>query len=679
MFIIEQILFYLSLIIILFLPGYFLLLAIFGKDVRKIFLPLENFTISFGLSLIAVNFLIIILGKTGIPITTLSISAIIGFFLTTCYLFYKNKNKKNKVDRQESIFADFSKKQSILIILIIFLTVFIKTAYLKDAIFPTSTDLGHHMYWAKLVSETGNLPDYEKLEIIEDEGNYFLEKSDIADFIIGEHLVFSAINLLSGADFISYFPTLVLFLIDIIGILAIFILTLRIFSRKNFITPKSLIKNPLNISITALLLMGPIYAISSPQAKFVSGGVVGNIIGNLLIPLSLYLFFRALKEENKNLMTLALFASGGMFYFHHLSSLIFIFIFIFIILFFTFASLLDIAFLRIKENKSRFSDFSDLMKKYFKIAFSAQNIVFLAAISIFVLFIHTPSYLNFDATSTAVGAPSKSTRTGLTPAQFKYAVGEPRLALGLIGIFLLSLIALSHKNFKKKNTFEKILAPAFIIGWTIALSVMTLKPHWLYINIPSGRVANYTSFPFVISASFALVWLAYFIKNLKGSGYFSVSSKIILLFFFLMTLTVFSSGHYDNSQSLSGRIDNQSALETFHASGYLTERIDSEIMTIKDHNYIKADAWMKLSFMRDYSYPLSRGFFKRYEDPTKPREMCTLWMIESPSSEKAQRCYAGTGTRFVVINPEFDSIQFEKNDDFWKIYSGKHIEIFYRH
>ena len=56
---------------------------------------------------------------------------------------------------------------------------------------------------------------------------------------------------------------------------------------------------------------------------------------------------------------------------------------------------------------------------------------------LFLIFIYTPSYLNAEATGTAVGTPSKATRTGLTAIQFKYAVGEPRLALGIIGITLL--------------------------------------------------------------------------------------------------------------------------------------------------------------------------------------------------------------------------------------------------
>ena len=82
--------------------------------------------------------------------------------------------------------------------------------------------------------------------------------------------------------------------------------------------------------------------------------------------------------------------------------------------------------------------------------------------------------------------------------------------------------------------------------------------------------------------------------------------------------------------------------------------------------------------MQDYKYPLSRGYFKRYDDITKPREMCTLEMIASPSSEEAQNCFQETGTNLIMINPAYDSAQFKKLTDFDQIYSASKINIYYR-
>ncbi|KKQ04872.1 MAG: hypothetical protein US15_C0040G0001, partial [Candidatus Moranbacteria bacterium GW2011_GWF1_36_4] len=314
----QLILFYISIFFLLFLPGWFLILAIFGKSNKLS--RLEKFIIAPGLSLVSINFLIILIGKSGIPITGKSIIiANLLFLLLNAIIYKTQKNKQISIeekDASDKLFS-FSKKHTVLIILILALTFFIKTVYLSDTIFPTSTDMGHHMYWSKLISQTNELPDYQESDVIQVGENYQISNpKPIADFIIGEHLIFSAINLFSGIDFISYFPTLVLFLFNIFTVLIIFILTLRLFENFGTIQART-------INIFALFLAGPIYTLASPQAKFASGGVIGNTFGNFLIPLILYFFLRALEKKNKPMLSLGIFTTIGLFYIHHLSSFVF--------------------------------------------------------------------------------------------------------------------------------------------------------------------------------------------------------------------------------------------------------------------------------------------------------------------------------------------------------------------
>lgn len=158
-FITSQLMFYVAIALVLFVPGYFLLLATRRKNN---FSTLEIFTISFGLSIIIVDFLVIILGKSGIGINRLSIlSAIIIFCGICCAVFYYFKKEKN----EEAVRDEISKKSVILVLILLFLTIFIKTVYFQDTISPTSTDLGHHMYWSKQIVATENLPVYEKADI----------------------------------------------------------------------------------------------------------------------------------------------------------------------------------------------------------------------------------------------------------------------------------------------------------------------------------------------------------------------------------------------------------------------------------------------------------------------------------------------------------------------------------
>jgi len=670
----EIILFFLSLIFLLFLPGYFLVSAIFKKNLNCYFLPIETLVIAFASSLISFNFLIILLDKIGFNINRSLILISFSTFILTTYAIAKfSKNKKIK-DSEKKSNLKFNKNQTILIILILFLTIFIKTVYLKDAIFPTATDLGHHMYWSKLISTTGQLPDYAKNEIVNLGDSYQMQSEPIADFIIGEHLIFSGINILTKIDFISYFPALILFLINIFSILAIFILSLRLFeplckNKKNLL-------NSTNLAILTLFIIGPLYAISSPQAKFVSGGVIGNLIGNLLIPLCLYFYFRAVKEKNSWMLCLGIFLSAGMFYTHHLSGFIFIFIFIFTIISFILIFTSKAFF---EKNEHRFKNTLHNYKKLFQtlnpIIFSPQVILSIIATVAFLFFIYTPNYITTNAQTTVVGAPSKSTRAGLTWEQFKYATGELRLIFGIFGL-IASIIIIFIK--KKSSKYGAILATSILLGWSTSILLMTTKPHWLHINIPSDRIANYANFPFLIASSLGILILFHFATKLKNNNV--LSFKSINYFFILIFLTLAFQGLYDNAQSLSDDAKNQKALQTFHASKFLSNQITthkiSEANVLKDHNYISADSWIKLFFMQDYNYPISRGFFKRYEDITKPREMCTLWMISEPSSERSEDCFTGTQTKFIIVDTSVDGPQFQANNNFSKIYESTSLSIF---
>lgn len=637
-FISSQLLFYVAIILVLFVPGYFFLLAIESR--KKLFSSIEKLVFSFGFSIIITNFLMIILGKAGIILNKTSVILGIVIFSTICLAIYKI-TKRDDVLKPENIF-NFSKNQKIIIIILLFLTIFIKTTYLRNSIFPTSTDLGHHMYWSKIISENGKIPIYQESDIIETNGNYQISQpQQIADFIIGEHLVFSAINMISEIKFISYFPSTVLFLVNIFVVLTIFVLTLRFFENYHF---------GKNIAIISLVFCGPLYAISSSQAKFVSGGVIGNTIGNLLIPFCIYFLFRALNEKNSKLFSLFLLSLLGLAYTHHLSTFIFVFVFVFTVIIFNLFNLKNIL---------------PQLKNWMKMVFRPGIIFIIFLILFFIFFVYTPTYLNTEAVGTAVGGPSKETRAGLTFNQIKTTAGEARMVFGIIGIIILLSI-------KKRKNYES----AFVLGWGISIFLMTIKPHWLFLDLPSSRIANYISFPFMILGSFALAYIFDKLKN-GGKKYF-LSSKTLIAFCFMLITFILTSGFYDNSQSLNIQGNYGKAIETFKASEHLSLKTNRDDIILKDHNYLVADAWIKLYFMRDYSFPFSRGYFKRYEDSTKPREMCTLWMISEPNTKRGQKCFNDLRVNFIMVNPRFDSAQFEKSQEFWKIYSGKEINIYYR-
>ena len=140
-----------------------------------------------------------------------------------------------------------------------------------------------------------------------------------------------------------------------------------------------------------------------------------------------------------------------------------------------------------------------------------------------------------------------------------------------------------------------------------------------------------------------------------------------------------SEGIADSITSLRNPIATNNLAQTFEASNYLSGHLSQKDFVLKDHNYLTGDTWIKLFFMRGYNYPLSRSLFKRYEDETKPREMCTLKMISVPESPEAKECFNQTGVNLLMVNPQFDAAQFKRSYDFNAVYMSPQIAIFYRY
>ena len=637
-FIFSQFIFYATITLVLFVPGYLLFLAL---GMREKFSALEKFVLSFGLSITLVNFIIILIGKSGLQINRGTILVGLAIFAGLCavgHAFYALKNPELAVAHPVE---NFPQKSTVLVLILILLTIFIKTIYLQDVIFPTATDMGHHMYWTQSIITTGELPVYEKVDILPD--NTISQPAPIADFIIGEHLIFATIALISGQEIISAFPILVLFLINIISVLAMFVVAQEFFKDQ---------KNGNLISIATLFLIGPLYALASPQAKFVSGGVIGNTIGNLLIPIVLLLLVKAFIQKQAVYFALAIFASLGLAYTHHLSTFVFIFI-----------ALFSLAFFIILNRKNLKPHF----QQWLKIIFSPSTLLMLAVSAIFVFLIYTPTYLNPKAIDTAVGAPSKASRAGLTLTQLKTTAGEARFALAFVAIIILLLA-------KKINSYSR----AFLLGWIVSLVIMSLRPAWLFLDIPSDRIASYIIFPSALAAAYGFVVIFEKIKTKQPEKNYLKQPLLFACFFMLVTFFA-TDGFVENSMALNAGNSSKAPLQTYNASQYLANQIDAKDVIVKDHNYLSGDSWIKLFFMRDYNFPFSRGYFKRYQDETKLREQCTNNMISLPSSEEAQACFAGTGTNFVMLNPNNDAAQFQRLNNFWQVYTAEDIAIFYKH
>lgn len=638
----SQISFYLTITLVLFAPGYFMLLAFFGKEKLS---ALERFISSLGLSILVTDFLMLAMSRIGILFTRTSSVLTLLIFSVSCFFVYKKRFKKTPETVDKKSLFDFSTKQSMLIILILFLSIFLRSAYLQNNLPSSSTDLGHHMYWSKLFAKTGKVQNYTQSEIVLKNGTYQIDApKPISDFVIGEHLIFTAISLISGTSFISAFPVSVLLLVNIFGLLAIFILSLRLFedSAQNK-----------NVAIFGLLFCGALFVIDPPQAKFVGGGVIGNILGNLLIPLTFYFYIRFLREKKTAFLFFALFFSMGLFYTHHLSALIFLL---------TFVEFVGLSFLfNFKEISSTLFDRKKLLR-------SPLLISFLLFALIFVFGIYTPTYLTNSAVNTVVGAVKKIEHTGLSMFQFRDVLGEARFALGSLGLFL--FLALLRKSISRYSFL-------LMLSWISVITIISLAPSLTRLSIPSGRVANYDVYPFAILGAFAFVSI-FNRKDFRSSFFIPFGQKLIFGAFFVTFIFISLDGFSNITTYLAGNDSAKKTLQTFKTSTYLVNKMEKADLLASDHVYLFADSWVKLFFMRDYYFPSYRANFERYENGVDKNEFCTRDMISNPGGEFGKKCFSDLNTNFVMVDKEMDSAQFRKLDNFWQVYSNDKINVYYR-
>jgi len=667
----QQLLFILVTFGLFIIPGWIFLRALFHSDQ---FAPLERFVLSvpisfslITLSIIAINTLGITLTKQNLFVTFTGI--IISLIIT---IFFKRKCSGRTCPSSTTIFT-FSKKQTTLIVILIIFTIVVKGIFLINTIFPTATDLGHHMFWVEKITVDQSLPSYEKIEIeMNDNIPSFTQAQPIADFIVGEHIIFAVIKTFTGQSVVSTFPSLVLFVINIFSILMLFILSRRLFERYRY---------GAQISILTLLFVGPLWAISGASAKFISGGVIGNLLGNLLIPAIIYFIYRAFYEKKATLLIGAITLITGLVYTHHLSTFIFGYIFIF--------SIISFIFLQ-KDGWNGY-------KKLFLLLKNPYIIPLLLFVISAIIFLVPPSYLDREAISSSVGAPSKSTRTGVPFEQLMYMLGSARFVFGMIGLLMLSFFAilrrfgkLSHISKKSVPTCPQyysvvgeanIYSTAFLLGWGWALILMSLVPHFLKVNIISTRIATYGAFPLAIFAGLSFIWIISLLFYRKKNSLIMPQFLISLFLFAIITFT-FVSGIRDNATSMNDAPKTNKALQTFHVGDYASKVFKNEISQnnfwlVKDHNYITSDTWLKVFFAHDYSFPLSRSYFKRYE--THPnRETCTREMISNPASDFAQECFDNLNVHAILVNTEQDAGQFKNKQEFYKIYQNNELSLFIR-
>lgn len=661
-FLTNSILFLAALGGMLFVPGYVLMRMCFPVQA---FASLERIILAPALSFVIMTLALIITDRLGAPLdrtaAILTTASVIAVCCATGVIVrrFTRRRAAHTTSPANRLFH-LTPLHTILLAALIILTVGIKGYYLVNTVFPTSTDLGHHLYWVAKAIHDHALPHYTAQEITAlADGHYdFGTPVAMPDFIVGEHAVLAALFAVTGIPIISAFPSLFLFVLNIFTALTLFVLARRLFDRTAYGIP---------IAILTLLVAGPLWAISGAQAKFASGGVIGNIIGNLLIPTTFYFLLRALREKRPTFLMIAILCGTALAYTHHLSAFVFGYSIIFAIA----------VFVVCNPVARRYRDILRL------VLHPTVIITLLIAIA-WLVWIQPPSYLTAETVATSVGTPTKSTRIGIPFGQLPALLGEARFAIGLVGLLLIGGTLCVRRCVRRAHAplplLPSVYAGAIVVGWSGAILLMSTVPHLLHVNILSSRIVTYAAFPLAIACAYAVAWTV--ASAVRTDGTLRLPRYALSLLLAVVMTYLFASGMHDNATAMNPAPRTNRALQTFHAGTYAADTFGAhaergDFWMLKDHNYITADTWLKIFFAYDYAYPLSRAYFARYES-NPDRETCTLDMITDPTSDHARICFADLRVRVVLVATEQDAAQFLAHPDFTRIYQNNTLSMFVR-
>ena len=229
-----------------------------------------------------------------------------------------------------------------------------------------------------------------------------------------------------------------------------------------------------------------------------------------------------------------------------------------------------------------------------------------------------------------------------------------------------------YKKGKKIEALANMLISiSILLGWGIMIFFMSYLPEYLKVDIPSNRIGSYITYPFALLSAIGAFYLLSTFKT-------QANNKLLPLFTSMVIGVGFVSGLAEIPANKKTDTDNKEVCQTYSASKYLKSIASPDENILKDHIYLAGDAWIKIFFMQDYKYPLSRSYLKRYDDPVKPRETCTRDMIAIPDSDIGRKCFLDYGVKYVMLKKNKDTSQFESSRNFSKIFSNGQVVIYQR-
>lgn len=454
-----------SFLIFLIFPGYLLLrLFISKEELSKTDKIIYSTVLGFFINLLIFT----MLDKSRIKIEKSTLIASLGTLALVSFFIKKPSLKIAGILKQS-----FTKNYFILAISLLLIVLIRVPVYLSHPL-PYTTDLSHHIYYAKHIIENGSLPKYSKSE-----------------FVLLEHITLSLSPLLVGTDVLGISSFVILYILNFFSGITIFRLTFH--ATKSFST-----------SLISLLLSSCFFLYTSFNLRFVLGGVVGNLLGNFFIPSFILLLILFFEKKYYHLLPIIIINLICIITAHTLSTVIIFWV-----------TTIALLFYFIINRANFLCIVKELFRKYTKY-------LLFSIICTFIFLLYVPDYFSDKRAMERISIPQMSI---LTPKGSFFSTLTENNYLREIPkkIYIISFLGLASYFFSRPKTkFSKFI----FVTWPLIPLGYTVFPNAFPIRIPPHRAINYAFSPLMLSTA------------LFCSFFSNKSKKLIVFFLLILSIIV---------------------------------------------------------------------------------------------------------------------------------------------
>ncbi len=432
-----------SFVIFITLPGYSILRLLKSNNELSL---IENVSYSTVLGFYLNLFIYTLLNTVGIKITRMPLLIFYLLLVTNSFVIknFKLKRPRIKISRKNFKF-----------ILVLIFAILLRLPTLIAYKYPFTGDMSKHVFFSKQIIETGKLEQYSHPQ-----------------YVLLEHVSLSLIPIITGINIISRSPFVIIYIINILIGLPIFLIAKKI--SKSFYT-----------GLIAFLTVSSYHLYTTLNIGYVIEGVVGNVLGLYFIAVCSLSLIKIFDENQLDLLPISITCLVCIVTSHTLTPAVYFWIVL--------GSIVSYSVFNLNK-----------VLIFLKKCTSNPILLILTFLPLIVFFFYLPEYFIDKQATELIRIPSGNINAispsllGLIKERFL----DPYPTALSTYIVALSSLVFYFFNKPKTNFFKY-----YLLSWVSVIFLYVCFPIFFPVHLPGYRVINYIFYPLIILVSITIKYV----------------------------------------------------------------------------------------------------------------------------------------------------------------------------